>query len=84
MGTLTSPAPVLDIRLFGGLEIHRDGEMLPLPQSKKTRALLGFHRTRHSVRQSRRDHRIRSLRDCFRHRRRRGIVRAVIDHAVRF
>jgi pimeloyl-ACP methyl ester carboxylesterase/DNA-binding SARP family transcriptional activator len=37
-----APAPKLDIRLFGGLEIRRDGEPLALPQSKKTRALLGY------------------------------------------
>jgi pimeloyl-ACP methyl ester carboxylesterase/DNA-binding SARP family transcriptional activator len=37
-----APAPTLDIRLFGGLEIRRDGELLALPQSKKTRALLGY------------------------------------------
>jgi pimeloyl-ACP methyl ester carboxylesterase/DNA-binding SARP family transcriptional activator len=33
---------VLTISLFGGLEIRRDSEPLALPQSKKTRALLGY------------------------------------------
>jgi pimeloyl-ACP methyl ester carboxylesterase/DNA-binding SARP family transcriptional activator len=32
----------LEIRLFGGLEIRRDGKAIPLPQSKKTRALLAY------------------------------------------
>ncbi len=32
----------LDIRLFGGLEIRRNSELVALPQSKKTRALLGY------------------------------------------
>ena len=35
-------APKLEIRLFGGLEIRRDDELVPLPQSKKTRALLAY------------------------------------------
>jgi pimeloyl-ACP methyl ester carboxylesterase/DNA-binding SARP family transcriptional activator len=32
----------LEIKLFGGLEIRRDGEVVALPQSKKTRALLAY------------------------------------------
>jgi pimeloyl-ACP methyl ester carboxylesterase/DNA-binding SARP family transcriptional activator len=32
----------LEIKLFGGLEIRRDGETVALPQSKKTRALLAY------------------------------------------
>lgn len=32
----------LEIGLFGGLEIRRDGKAIPLPQSKKTRALLAY------------------------------------------
>ncbi|MEO8505323.1 MAG: AAA family ATPase [Acidobacteriota bacterium] len=32
----------LRIRLLGGLEVERDGELLPLPASKKTRALLAY------------------------------------------
>src|SRR5262245_2482641 len=32
----------LEIKLFGGLEVRRDGEVVPLPQSKKTRALLAY------------------------------------------
>jgi pimeloyl-ACP methyl ester carboxylesterase/DNA-binding SARP family transcriptional activator len=36
------PAPKLEIKLFGGLEVRRDGEIVPLPQSKKTRALLAY------------------------------------------
>jgi pimeloyl-ACP methyl ester carboxylesterase/DNA-binding SARP family transcriptional activator len=35
-------APKLEIKLFGGLEIRRDDELVPLPQSKKTRALLAY------------------------------------------
>lgn len=35
-------AASLDIRLFGGLEVRRDGEIVALPQSKKTRALLAY------------------------------------------
>jgi DNA-binding SARP family transcriptional activator/tetratricopeptide (TPR) repeat protein len=35
------PAP-LTIRLLGELEVRRGGERLPLPASKKTRALLGY------------------------------------------
>ena len=30
---------LLEIRLFGGLEIRRHGAFVPLPQSKKSRAL---------------------------------------------
>jgi pimeloyl-ACP methyl ester carboxylesterase/DNA-binding SARP family transcriptional activator len=37
-----APAPKLEIKLFGGLEVRRDGEIVPLPQSKKTRALLAY------------------------------------------
>lgn len=36
-----SQAP-LSIRLLGELQLRQDGEVLPLPASKKTRALLGF------------------------------------------
>jgi pimeloyl-ACP methyl ester carboxylesterase/DNA-binding SARP family transcriptional activator len=32
----------LEIKLFGSLEVRRDGEVVPLPQSKKTRALLAY------------------------------------------
>ena len=35
-------SPRLEIKLFGGLEVRRDGEIVPLPQSKKTRALLAY------------------------------------------
>lgn len=35
-------APPLEIRLFGGLEICSGGTIVPLPQSKKTRALLAY------------------------------------------
>jgi DNA-binding SARP family transcriptional activator/pimeloyl-ACP methyl ester carboxylesterase len=35
-------APELAIKLFGGLEVSRDGQIVPLPQSKKTRALLAY------------------------------------------
>jgi DNA-binding SARP family transcriptional activator len=34
------PPEALQIRLFGGLQVHRDGQVQPLPQSRKTRALL--------------------------------------------
>lgn len=34
--------PPLEIRLFGGLEICSGGMIVPLPQSKKTRALLAY------------------------------------------
>ncbi len=37
-----APQSTLDIRLFGGLEVRRDGKNVALPQSKKTRALLGY------------------------------------------
>lgn len=37
-----APAPELEIKLFGGLEIRRGDELVPLPQSKKTRALLAY------------------------------------------
>ena len=40
--TNAAPAAALQIKLFGGLEIRRDGEIVPLPQSKKTRALLAY------------------------------------------
>jgi DNA-binding SARP family transcriptional activator len=33
---------VLEIRLFGELAVARDGEAIPLPASKKTRALLAY------------------------------------------
>jgi DNA-binding SARP family transcriptional activator len=39
---MTQTPPTLEIRLFGGLEIRRAGASLPLPQSKKTRALLAY------------------------------------------
>src|SRR5438552_12329714 len=32
----------VEIRLFGNLEVLRNGRALPLPASKKTRALLGY------------------------------------------
>ena len=35
-------AAKLEIKLFGGLEVRLEGEMVPLPQSKKTRALLAY------------------------------------------
>jgi DNA-binding SARP family transcriptional activator/pimeloyl-ACP methyl ester carboxylesterase len=35
-------ASTLEIKLFGGLEVRRDGEPVALPQSKKTRALLAY------------------------------------------
>jgi pimeloyl-ACP methyl ester carboxylesterase/DNA-binding SARP family transcriptional activator len=38
----SAPAPELEIRLFGGLQVFRRGEMLSLPQSRKTRALLAY------------------------------------------
>jgi pimeloyl-ACP methyl ester carboxylesterase/DNA-binding SARP family transcriptional activator len=38
----TPPAVPIEIKLFGGLEIHRGGEPVALPQSKKTRALLAY------------------------------------------
>src|SRR5512141_1454981 len=34
--------PMLEIRLLGELEVLRDGTPLPLPASKKSRALLGY------------------------------------------
>src|SRR4051812_37816532 len=36
------PAAGLQIALLGELELHRDGELVPLPPSKKSRALLGY------------------------------------------
>ena len=38
----TAPSAPIEIKLFGGLEIRRDGEIVALPQSKKTRALLAY------------------------------------------
>jgi pimeloyl-ACP methyl ester carboxylesterase/DNA-binding SARP family transcriptional activator len=35
-------APGIEIRLFGGLQVRRGGEIVALPQSKKTRALLAY------------------------------------------
>jgi len=35
-------SPSLHIRLLGEMELRRNGDVLPLPQSKKTRALLAF------------------------------------------
>ena len=40
--TQNAPDGPLEIKLFGGLEIRRDGKSIPLPQSKKTRALLAY------------------------------------------
>ncbi len=37
-----APASGLEITLFGGLAVRRDGEVQPLPPSRKTRALLGY------------------------------------------
>jgi pimeloyl-ACP methyl ester carboxylesterase/DNA-binding SARP family transcriptional activator len=42
MTTEIAPSAGLEIKLFGGLEIRRDGEVVALPQSKKTRALLAY------------------------------------------
>jgi pimeloyl-ACP methyl ester carboxylesterase/DNA-binding SARP family transcriptional activator len=39
---LSAPAPDLEIRLFGGLQVFRHGAMVALPQSRKTRALLAY------------------------------------------
>jgi DNA-binding SARP family transcriptional activator len=36
------PDNILNIRLLGDLEVAAGGSVLPLPQSKKTRALLGY------------------------------------------
>lgn len=36
------PREGLQIRLFGGLEVRRDDAVVPLPQSRKTRALLAY------------------------------------------
>src|SRR5262245_15389484 len=36
------PAPGIEIRLFGGLQVRRGGENVALPQSRKTRALLAY------------------------------------------
>src|SRR2546425_3974061 len=33
---------MLEIRLLGELEVQRDGDSVPLPPSKKTRALLAY------------------------------------------
>lgn len=33
---------IVGLRLLGTLEVSRDGALLPLPQSRKTRALLGY------------------------------------------
>lgn len=38
----TGSTTPLEIKLFGGLEIRRDGVAVALPQSKKTRALLAY------------------------------------------
>src|SRR5262245_9679602 len=38
----SAAAPGLEIRLFGGLQILRRGEIVTLPQSRKTRALLAY------------------------------------------
>ncbi len=35
-------APILSLRLFGGLEVRRDDQLVALPRSKKTRALLAY------------------------------------------
>src|SRR5687768_3938205 len=35
-------APKLELRLLGELEIRRDGAKIPLPSSRKTRALLAY------------------------------------------
>ena len=32
----------LEIRLFGDMEVLRDGVAVPLPQSRKSRALLAY------------------------------------------
>ncbi len=37
----TAPAP-LALRLFGSMQIVRDGRAVPLPASRKTRAILGY------------------------------------------
>jgi pimeloyl-ACP methyl ester carboxylesterase/DNA-binding SARP family transcriptional activator len=37
-----SSTSTVEIKLFGGLEVRREGEIVALPQSKKTRALLGY------------------------------------------
>lgn len=39
---MAAMAERLDIRLLGELEVSRDGEPVPLPQSRKTRALLAY------------------------------------------
>ena len=38
----SAPAARLEIKLFGGLEVRRRGEIVALPQSRKTRALLAY------------------------------------------
>src|SRR4051795_558697 len=40
--TMQVEAAMLTVRLLGELTVLRDGEVLPLPPSKKTRALLGY------------------------------------------
>ena len=42
MTSASTVSETLKIKLFGGLEVRRGGEIVPLPQSKKTRALLGY------------------------------------------
>jgi len=37
-----TPAPALEMRLLGPLTIHRAGQLLPLPASRKARALIGY------------------------------------------
>jgi TolB-like protein/DNA-binding SARP family transcriptional activator len=41
-GRMAASPAVLAVRLFGPLVIERDGHSLPLPASRKTRAILGF------------------------------------------
>src|SRR3954469_15207663 len=40
--TMQVEAAMLTIRLLGEMTVLRDGEALPLPPSRKTRALLGY------------------------------------------
>jgi DNA-binding SARP family transcriptional activator/TolB-like protein len=40
--TVSGPPPGLDLRLLGPLEVRRAGEPLPLPPSRKVRALLAY------------------------------------------
>ena len=42
IGEQPEPMSQLTLNLLGDLEIVRDGEVLPLPPSKKTRALLAY------------------------------------------